>query len=264
MDTSRLKKLAQQIRHQEEMKKSIRTARQRQLHMLPKIPSVPGIEFKAFYLPAANVSGDFYDFIQVRDNLIGIALGDVSGHGLEAGIIMGMAKKALAIYAKGKESPKEALILTNQDLANDLDGETFLSAAYAVLDTTQKTFRLARAGHNPAYLLNPARDPVLTELKPNGMVIGVDKLGKYFPVVTKEEVVQLQSGDLIFQYTDGLTEAADKEKREFGEDKLKAMLMKYQTKSVLEITELIDEAVQQHIGTLEQEDDITMLVFKVS
>ncbi len=263
MDTSRLKKLAQEIRQQEEMKKSIRTARQRQLHMLPKVPTVPGVEFHSLYLPAANVSGDFYDFINVKENLIGIALGDVSGHGLEAGIIMGMAKKALQIYAKGQESAREALVLTNRDLAVDLDGETFLSASYAILDTKNLVFRLCRAGHNPAFLVNPQRQPVLTEIKPNGMVIGVDKLGKYFPVVTKEEVVQLRAGDLVFQYTDGLVEATDKEKREFGEDRLKQLLLKYADCGAMQVIEFLEEAAQHHIGSLEQEDDITLVAFKV-
>ena len=263
MDTSRLKRLAQELRQQEEMNKSMRTARQRQLHMLPKKPTVPGIEFHSLYLPAAKVSGDFYDFIPVKENLIGIAVGDVSGHGLEAGIIMGMAKKALQIYARGKESPVETLIQTNTDLANDLDGETFLSAAYAVLDTSKMTFRLGRAGHNPGFLVNPKRTPVLKELKPNGMVIGVDKTGKYFPVVTKEEVVQLQSGDLVYQYTDGLVEAPDRDKREFGENRLKQLLVKHASLPVVRLIDTIEEAALHHIGSLEQEDDITMVAFKV-
>ncbi len=263
MDTSRLKKLAEQLRKQEEMKKSIRTARQRQLYMLPKLPTVPGMEFHSFYQPAANVSGDFYDIIDVKENLIGIALGDVSGHGLEAGIIMGMAKKALQIYAKDRESPKDTLVVTNNDLAKDLDGETFLSAAYAVLDTQNMIFRLVRAGHNPAFLLNRNRKEVLTEIKPNGMVIGVDKSGKHFPVITVEEEIQLQSGDLVFQYTDGLVEAPNRTKEEFGEKRLMELLLKYADLGPKEIIGLLDDAVQHHIGAAEQEDDITMIAFKV-
>ena len=264
MDANRLKQLATELRQKTEMEKSMKTARQRQLHMLPSMPKVPGYEFKSLYLPCANVSGDFYDFIQVSPTEIGIAMGDVSGHGVEAGIIMGMAKKALQIYARGLSSPKEALALTNADLGKDLDGQTFVSAAYGILDTQHHIFRFARAGNNPPYLVNPRRNPVAVEIKPNGMVIGVDKSGKTFGVVTKEESIQLCQGDLLFQYTDGLSEAPNKEKQEFGEERVKDLLVKNYHLNVSELIDLMEESVQSHIGALEQEDDITMIAVKVS
>ena len=242
----------------------MKTARQRQLHMLPTMPKLPGYEFKSLYVPCANVSGDFYDFIQVSDHEIGIAMGDVSGHGVEAGIIMGMAKKALQIYARGQSSPKEALLLTNADLGKDLDGQTFVSAAYGILDTQQHIFRFARAGNSPPYLVNARRNPQLIEIKPNGMVIGVDKTGRAFGTVTKEETIQLCQGDLLFQYTDGLSEAPDRKKDEFGEERIKDLLQKNATASAADIIDLMEEAVQSHIGALEQEDDITMIAVRVT
>jgi phosphoserine phosphatase RsbU/P len=263
VDTSRLKKLANELRQKNEMEKSMRMARTRQLHMLPTMPKIDGFEFKSLYVPCANVSGDFYDFIKVSDHEIGIAMGDVSGHGIEAGIIMGMAKKALQIYARGLSSPKQALALTNLDLGKDLDGETFVSAAYGVLDTKERVFRFSRAGNNPPYLVNPARDPQIKEVRPNGMVIGVDKLGKHFGVVTQEEVIQLQSGDLFFQYTDGLVEAPDAMKNEFSAQKVKDLLLKNWNLPCADIITLLEESVQIHIGSQEQEDDITMIAFKV-
>ncbi|MCK6471442.1 MAG: serine/threonine-protein phosphatase [Planctomycetes bacterium] len=265
MDTSRLKRLAQQLQSQEELKTSMKVARRRQLHMLPKLPKVPGIEFHALYMPATNVSGDFYDFIQINDKLIGIGMGDVTGHGIEAAIIMGMAKKALQIYAKDKPSPKETLCVTNEDLAKDLDGETFFSAIYGVLNPETRTFTVSRAGHNPGYLVNPKRDPVITEIKPNGMVIGVDKSGKRFPLVMQEETIQLQSGDLVFLYTDGLVEAPNKHREEFGEDRVKDLLIKYHGLPPDELVNLIEESVHSHTGARqEEEDDLTMIAFKVA
>ena len=245
------------------MQESIRLARQRQLHMLPSMPIVPGYEFKSLYSPCTNVSGDFYDFFKVSPTEIGIALGDVSGHGIEAGIIMGMAKKALQIYAKGLSSPKEALALTNADLGNDLGESTFVSASYGVLDTAKRIFRFARAGNNPPYLVNPKRNPQVAEIRPNGMVIGVDKTGKHFPVVTQEQVIQLQTGDIFFQYTDGLVEAPDKEKKEFGDERVKDLLLKNHGLPLADLVGLLEESVQSHIGALEQEDDITMIAFRV-
>lgn len=241
----------------------MKMARLRQLHMLPSMPKVDGYEFKSLYVPCANVSGDFYDFIKVSEHEIGIAMGDVSGHGIEAGIIMGMAKKALQIYARGLSSPKQALALTNMDLGKDLDGETFVSAAYGVLDTQNHIFKFTRAGNNPPYLVNLHRNPQFREVRPNGMVIGVDKIGKHFGVVTQEEIIQLQSGDLFFQYTDGLVEAPDKDKNEFGAAKVKELLLKNCQMPVAELIDLMEESVQSHIGPIEQEDDITMIAFKV-
>lgn len=263
MDTSRLKKLAQELKSKTEMEKSIKVARQRQIKMLPSLPKVPGIDFQALYLPATTVSGDFYDFIPVGENLIGIAMGDVSGHGIEAGIIMGMAKKALQIYAKGRASSKETMVVTNNDLSKDLDGETFVSASYGILDTAKRIFRFSRAGHNPALVVNPARTPALVEVKPNGMVIGVDKVGNRFQLVTQEQEVQLEKGDLCFQYTDGLSEAPDRENHEFGEERIKEILVKSHNLSCLDLLGLLEESVQSHIGSREQEDDITMIAFKV-
>jgi sigma-B regulation protein RsbU (phosphoserine phosphatase) len=241
----------------------MKMARLRQLHMLPAMPKVDGYEFKSIYLPCTNVSGDFYDFIKVSEFEIGIALGDVSGHGIEAGIIMGMAKKALQIYAKGLSSPKQALALTNGDLSKDLDGETFVSAAYGVLDTKNHIFKFSRAGNNPPYLVNPNRTPQLKEVKPTGMVIGVDKIGKHFSVVTQEEVIQLQPGDLFFQYTDGLVEAPDRNKAEFSSERVKELLVKNSRMPVAELIDLLEESVQSHVGSVEQEDDITMIAFRL-
>jgi len=263
VDTSRLKQLAQKIQQAQELEKGLEVAKKRQRGMLPELPRVPGFDIHAIYIPASKVSGDFYDFIPVAENLIGFALGDVSGHGIEAGIIMGMAKKALQIYAKGKPSPKETLCITNADLAKDLDGETFVSASYGILDTRQRVFRFARAGHNPPYLVNPARNPQLTEIKPNGMVIGVDKGGRRFPVVTQEQEIILQTGDLVFQYTDGIVEAMDKNKVEFGEQRLKDLLLKNYRLSIMDLVHLVEESLESHIGTQEHEDDWTMIGFKV-
>ena len=263
MDTSRLKQLALKIQHERDLEKGLEVAKKRQRGMLPVLPKVPGFDIYAIYIPASKVSGDFYDFIPVAENLIGFALGDVSGHGIEAGIIMGMAKKALQIYAKGKPSPKETLCVTNADLAKDLDCETFVSASYGILDTQRRVFRFARAGHNPPYLVNPARNPQLTEIKPNGMVLGVDKSGMRFPVVMQEVEIVLQPGDLVFQYTDGVVEAMDKHKMEFGEQRLKDLLIKNYCLSMLDLVHLAEESLESHIGTKEHEDDWTMIGFKV-
>src|SRR5207237_536394 len=114
-----------------------------------------------------------------------------------------------------------------------LDG-TFVSAAYGILDTAKRTFVFSRAGNNPPFLVNPARTPAVTEIKPTGLAIGADKSGARFAKVTQELTVQLRPGDLVFQYTDGVVEATSpgfktalkkNAQEQFGEDRLKDLLL---------------------------------------
>jgi phosphoserine phosphatase RsbU/P len=263
MDARRLKLLASQLKQQNEMEHSFKLARKRQLHMLPTPPQIEGLDFHAVYLPATNISGDFYDFIRVSDSEIGIALGDVSGHGIEAGIVMGMAKKALQIYAKGVSSPKQALALTNADLSKDLSDNTFVSASYGVLEKSTRRFRFARAGNNPPFLINPKRDPVTSVIKPVGVVLGIDKAGTKFPKIVQEEIIDLQAGDLLFQYTDGLVEAHSKSKEMYGEARLKDLLLSCVELTSREIVDIVEDSVRKHIEGCEQEDDITMISLRV-
>lgn len=264
VDTSRLKKVANELRRRSEIDKSMRATRARQLSMLPRMPKIPGYDFHKLYLPAANVSGDFYDFIELGDGKIGISMGDVTGHGIEAAIIMGMAKKAISIYAKWSSDPHAALTAANVDLAADLDGSTFISVAYGVLDTKLRTFQYVRAGHNPLLLVNPARTPPLEEIKPPGMVLGVDRTGKNFERVCCLREVQLQPGDILFQYTDGLVEAPNNENEDFGEERLNELLKKNAERPVYELIDVLEEAWREHIGSREQEDDVTMVAVRIS
>ncbi|HEY3318868.1 MAG TPA: PP2C family protein-serine/threonine phosphatase [Planctomycetota bacterium] len=263
MEANPLKRLANELKQKSDIEQSMKLARKCQLRMLPNLPKVDGYEFQTIYIPCANVSGDFYDFITVSDHEIGIALGDVSGHGIEAGMVMGMAKKALQIYAQGVSSPKQALAITNADIAKDLGDSTFVSAGYGVLDYRNRVFRFSRAGNNPPFLVNPARTPVVAEVKPNGMVMGMDKSGKRFPMVIQEEVIQMQSGDVFFQFTDGLVEAPNRERREFGDERLRELLLRNAARPLAQLVELIEESVQSHIGSLAQEDDITIIAFRM-
>ncbi len=111
--------------------------------------------------------------------------------------------------------------------------------------------------------MNPQRDPPIKEIKPNGMVIGVDKAGKMFAAALQEEEIRLQRGDLFFQYTDGLAEAPNREKAEFGLERVRQLLLENYIMPVAELVDLLEESVLSHMGTSEQEDDITMIAFRL-
>ena len=241
--------------------------------MLPKTPHIPGFDFDCCYIPCADVSGDFYDFIRIDDNRLGICIGDVSGHGIEAAMVMGMAKKSLQLFARDGCSPKEVLARANRDLGQDLLDGTFVSAAYGILDIKKRIFNFARAGNNPPFLINPLRSDPVQMLKPPGLALGIDKLGVNFDKATQELSVQLKPGDLIFQYTDGLVEAQSPAVKtalkknaaeEFGEDRLQEMLVQNINLPIPILLAVVENAIKKHAGVPLLEDDVTMIAFRVS
>lgn len=271
MENSRLHEVATEIRRTSSIARSIPEAQRRQLHMLPKPPSIPGYDFDCRYIPCDEVSGDFYDFINLSDGRLGISIGDVSGHGIEAAMVMGMAKKAIQIYAQEETSAKSVLELANQSLSQDLLEGTFVSAAYGILNIAKRQFIFARAGNNPPFLVNPARNPAVMELKPAGLAIGVDKTCLKFRKVVQELAVQLRPGDLIFQYTDGLVEAPSppvqtaltkNASEEYGAQRLRELLLKNIGLPVPMLLGVAEAEVRKFAGG-QMSDDITLIAFRV-
>jgi len=262
VDTERLRRLANQIREKEETDRSLKTASLRQKRMLPDPPELEAFDFGFTYEPAAHVSGDFYDFIPVREGVWGIVVADVSGHGVEAGIIMGMAKQAVKIFGRQNEEPTEVLSLANEELHRSLDGKTFVSLSYAVLDTQTTVLKFARAGQCKPIMVNPSwktAEPYMVESK--GLALGVDK-GKRFRKIVELIEIKLEPGDIFFQYTDGLAEAMNAAKEQFGEERIMALLKQYARSPAQELVEIVEEALKDFTRGAEQEDDITMLALK--
>src|SRR5262245_30301875 len=130
-----------------EMEDSVKRASERQRRLLPtKAPEVPGMEIELIYRPAAVVSGDFYDFVPLEDGKVAILIGDVSGHGIEAGILMGMAKKVLSIRLQDFPDPVEGLVRANEDVDKDLGRVNFVTVFLAIFDPRMRTLTCIRAG----------------------------------------------------------------------------------------------------------------------
>jgi phosphoserine phosphatase RsbU/P len=259
----RLQRLAHEIRSREELSRGITLAGTRQKNMLPDPPEAKGFDIATVYRPASTVSGDFFDFFTTKDGNIGIVVGDVSGHGVEAGMLMGMSKMTVNIYGRMVESPMEVLKLANRDLCGALDGKTFVSLAYGVIDAKERKLTYARAGHNPAILFNSRWNPAEPrKLMPPGLALGVVKGGQ-FDAVIQEQVEALQEGDLLFQYTDGVVEAPDVNKKQFGEARLLDTLIRYANTKTRELLDILSEALADHVRGVEQEDDITIVAVRV-
>jgi serine phosphatase RsbU (regulator of sigma subunit) len=248
---------------QKDLIRSIEDAGKQQREMLPDLPKLAGYEFDVIFRPMATVSGDFYDFIKVSADETGIVLGDVSGHGVEAGIVMSMVKKCLKIHGRGQPSAAENLRVTNADIFEDLAQSTFASVSYGVLNAATRTLRFARAGHTPLLLYNPARQPVFSVIEPKGIVLGVDK-GPVFNRTLEEMEVKLVPGDMLVQVTDGILEATNKKKEEFGIERLQATVEKCGNHETKYLVHMIELAVNEFRGTCPAEDDVTIVGVKVT
>ncbi|MCO5167093.1 MAG: PP2C family protein-serine/threonine phosphatase [Planctomycetes bacterium] len=241
---------------------SLREARSKQLRLLPEVPDLPGYEVARTYKPCDAVGGDFYAFFRASESEHALAIGDISGHGIEAALLMGLAKKLLEVHGRGRASPAQTLALANRDIFSDLDDRTFVTVFYALLDTQARTLRFSRAGHEPLILYNPRRTPRLSVLDSRGMALGMDE-GPGFEQAIEELEVPLRPGDLIVQYTDGITEAMNARNEPFGADRLYQVIEEHGRHEAEYVLWKIEKAVEAFRGGEARRDDMTMIALKV-
>jgi serine phosphatase RsbU (regulator of sigma subunit) len=236
-------------------------ARDLQQKLLADAPRIPGYTFATRYEPCDHVSGDFFSFIQLLDGRIAFAIGDVSGHGMQAGLVMSMAKKTLEIYGELIGDPAEVLAKVNDALAGDLGGKMFVSMTYAILSPAEREIRWVRAGHNPTLMVNQHSGEV-SEIRPPGMVVGM-KGGQTFRDSLKVETTRLRSGDTFLLYTDGITEMSNTQGEEFESERLREIVARYAVGGPEEMLTQIMDRVRHFRGTKPVGDDVTLLALAV-
>ena len=236
-------------------------ARDIQRILLPaEAPIVNGFEISGMNVPARQVSGDYFDYIKVDDERLGVAIADVSGKGIPASLIMAICRSVLRSQAIGNPSPADVLQKVNRQLYPDIKEDMFISMAYLVLDHVRGGVTLARAGHD-APLLYQQKSQTLTPLKTPGMVVGIDS-GDVFDRLTTDVAVPLERNDCILLYTDGITEALDNEGNEFGLERTIASVQSSAIEGAQAIvTRLIDD-LRNFVGSTPQNDDITMIAIR--
>jgi len=258
----RLKALARDLQNRQEIARSFKTAQEQQRHLLPAAPDMPGYEFGSYYRPATAIGGDFYDYVKVSADEVGLVIADVTGHGVSAAIIMGMAMKTINIFGRGRISPSEVMNIANQELYQDLDDLTFVSAAYGILNVTNHQIRFVRAGHNFPIVCRPDKeDDMIEVIQPGGMVLGMNT-NRHFSATLEEIEFSLGKGDIFLQYTDGLSERMNPQGEEFGDDRILEIVRNYR-RAKLDV--IIAEIVRQNdefAGKREQEDDLTLLAVR--
>ena len=241
---------------------SLREARQKQLRLLPDIPNIPGYEFARIYHPCEAVGGDFYCFFQAADSQQAFAVGDITGHGIEAALLMGLAKKLLEVHGRGRGSTAQTLCLANRDIFSDLDDRTFVTVFYGLLDTERRLLKFSRAGHDPLVLFNPRRQPRLSVIDCKGMALGMDE-GPIFEQTLEEVEIALLPGDLVIQYTDGVTETMNLKNEQFGRERLYQVIEENGHFEAEYVLWKIEKATEAFRGERRRTDDLTLVAVKV-
>jgi serine phosphatase RsbU (regulator of sigma subunit)/anti-anti-sigma regulatory factor len=238
--------------------KGVKIAASRQRKLLPtKAPTVAGCEIAYSYRPAEEVSGDFFDFVEMDGGRVGFVIGDVSGHGIEAGILMGMTKKVLNIRLSEMGDPVAAVKKTNADIVRDMDRSSFVTVSAVVFDPAVRTLTSARAGHNPPLLWSPSRKK-LHKFEAGGLMIGMAQPG-LFDAQLAAETMDVVPGDLLLLYTDGIEEGKNPAGEEFGLDRMVPVLQAEAGKPPAYLLGSLFYEFDRFSGGVVQEDDLTAL-----
>jgi serine phosphatase RsbU (regulator of sigma subunit) len=243
--------------------RELNIAKEIQEKLLPeRIPAIPGFDIHSHYNAAKEVGGDYYDFIVIDQTHLGIIVADVAGKGIPGAMVMTMARSLVRLASVRNISPGDTFKKVNRILAKDIRRGMFVTAAYMVLNVKTRQLKVASAGHNPVVLWRAATGE--NELiKPAGIALGFDK-GTIFDNHIKEVEVQLEEGDRICTYTDGVNEAMNNDSEEFGDDRFYTLVKSHARKSSKDFVEAIVQALDQHRGGAEQSDDITITTLGVT
>ncbi len=232
----------------------LRVARNMQMSILPRqFPSAGDSEVHAVMTPARDVGGDFYDVFRLPEDRLGVVMADVSGKGVPAALFMMVSRTLVKGHAVSALSPAETLTGINRLLGEDNEQAMFVTLLFGVLDAKTGVFRYANAGHCPPILVRPGAEPTELPTTP-GIALGVVPEMQYV-----EAKAQLEPGDRLFLYTDGVSEAEGPDQELFEEGRLKAALAGVSDRSPEEINNAVLESVRSFTKGVSQSDDITCL-----
>ena len=251
--------LLEQSIEKERLEKELDVARDIQKKILPlKDPEFKNLSVSSVFIPAFEVGGDYYDYFEISKNKFAFIIADVSGKGISAAFIMAEVKGIFSSLSRMLESPKEILIKANEILQQTLNKKNFVSALYGIIDFEKENIRFARAGHCPAILV---RNNSVETFKPAGIGLGLTNK-TLFSNNLEEIKIDFNENDTIVFYTDGITEAKNKEFEDFGEQRFSNILIEHSNKSVNQIANEVIKDVTLFSKNHTQYDDITLVIFK--
>ncbi len=245
-----------EAREQERIEQELHVARQIQRALLPEAaPQLDGWELTTYYEPAREVGGDFYDFLEFEDGRLGLVVGDATGKGMPAALVMATIRGMLRSVVQSVESPGEVLARVNEALVAEIPPNMFVTCLYAILDPKSGSLSYANAGHDLPYLRRHYGEGA-HELRAAGMPLGMMPEMSY-----EEKETSLGEGDRVLFYSDGLVEAHDPKREMFGFPRLQRLVAEHAEEGSLE--DFLMEELYSFTGEgWEQEDDITLLTLQ--
>jgi sigma-B regulation protein RsbU (phosphoserine phosphatase) len=254
-----LQTVADEVAKRERLNREVEIAREVQERLFPqKLPVIAGLDYAGHCRPALGVGGDYYDFLALPQGLLGIAIGDVSGKGIAAALMMASLQASLRSEAtRAPENLAAAVANVNRLVYEASASNRYATFFYGQYDPAQGKFDFVNAGHNPPMLFHRADGGAVTRLEPGGTVIGLIENAHY-----QQGSVRISPGDLLVAFTDGISEAMNLEDEEWGEDRLLDSIRGCQAKTAQELLESVFAAATQFAGAAPQHDDMTLVVLR--
>jgi anti-anti-sigma factor len=261
--THKFKKAQVSIREQEKLQKEMEVAKEIQQSLLPKkMPDVSGYDIAPLYQAAAEVGGDYYDFVEVDDDTIGVVVADVSGKGVPGSLVMTMIRTALRMEARGNKNASDVMAKMNEFVTNDMKKGMFVTMFYVILDSQNRIISYASAGHNPMILYRYETNETFF-LNPRGFPVGISLPDeKLFRKSINVEKIKLKKDDMLLIYTDGVTEAMNTRREQYGENRLLGMIKQYGHLHPKAFIDKLDGDIKKFTGGHPQNDDITIVAVK--
>jgi phosphoserine phosphatase RsbU/P len=238
------------------MKRELAQAAEIQRGILPeKAPEVPGLDLAGFNAPCRTVGGDYYGFVTYPGGRVGMALGDVSGKGMPAALMVMAFEARLRVLAEDEDSAADVVSRLNKITCENCPSNRFITFFFGILDPAKGDLFYANAGHNPPFVVRASGE--VEVLQGGGPVLGILPMAPY-----GQDKARLAPGDLLVIYSDGVTEATNTAEEEYGEERLAQVLRSRRGESPAAIVDAVTESLQQFTSGAPQADDITLVVAK--
>jgi PAS domain S-box-containing protein len=237
------------------MQEELRLAREIQQHLLPDSPpSIDGFDIAAINIPAKEVGGDYYDF-DLNEEKLFFCLGDVSGKGLPASLLVANLQASLHSQLKNNLSPKEIVANSNQLIYQNTDPTKFITLYYGVLDIHKEQIIYSNAGHDQPIVIS--QESNILKLREGGLPLGILTDQQY-----ENSEINFKSGKMLIIYSDGITEAMNKDQEEFGLERLINKLKNLRDLNAADIINSVINDIRSFVGEIPQMDDMTMMIIK--
>jgi sigma-B regulation protein RsbU (phosphoserine phosphatase) len=256
--TELVQSLAKEATQRERINREIEIAREVQQRLFPqKLPDVPGLEFAGMCRAALGVGGDYYDLFQFENGKLGVAIGDVSGKGIAAALLMaGLRASLRAMTMDGSGDLAKTMQRINRLVYESSAVNRYATFFFAILDPVSREMQYVNAGHNPPMLVRGDSKEVV-RLEAGGTVVGL------LPEVTYQSAsATMRSGDLLICFTDGISEAMDLGEEEWGEESMLAAVKKTPNATAEQVLRQVFEAADEFTGEAPQHDDMTLVIVR--